>query len=189
MSEPACPHCQSTNVPGSNFCESCGKALPTGGSGGPRIVSKGGFASNDAGQSLQASDLKKKMNSARGGLLAVAIIQIIGGLLIYSLMSSAADNPRMQVDEDMLAILPIAIGVIAAIYFGLWFWAKSSPFPAALTGLILYVTLWVGEILYNPEAIFQGILIKLIIVVVLSKAVQAGLEYRKLQQRAGGRLG
>ena len=189
MSDILCPHCGASNALGSSFCESCGKALPSGANAGPRVVSKGEFATNRAGQSLQAKELKKQMKSARGGLLAVAIIQIVGGLLLYFVLSSMADEPRSMIDKDMVNILPVITGVIAAIYFGLWAWAKSSPFPAALTGLILYATLWFGEVLYDPSAILNGILIKIIIIVVLVKAVQAGLAYRKLVAQADGRLG
>ena len=189
MIDITCPHCSATNVAESSFCESCGKALPSGAGSGPRVVSKGAIASSQAGQSLQAGELKKKMKSARGGLLAVAIIQIIGGAIIFALLSSMAGEPGSQIDKSVLNILPVIIVVIAAIYFGLWAWAKTSPFPAALTGLILYVTLWVGEIIYDPSAILNGIIIKIIIIAVLAKAVQAGLEYRRLLAKADGRLG
>lgn len=189
MNDISCPHCGTMNPIGSRFCESCGKALPTGTGGGPRVVTKGEFAQNEAGQSLQAQELQKKMKSARGGLLAVAIIQIIFGAIFYFVISDSIQGSRGQITQADVNLAVGVIGIIGAIYFGLWAWAKSAPFPAALTGLILYVTIWVGEIIMDPSAIMQGILVKIIIIAVLGKAVQAGLEYRKLQARADGRLG
>ncbi len=189
MSEITCPHCGTMNPAGSSFCESCGKALPTSASAGPRVVGEGSIASTSAGQNLQAQELKKKMKSARGALLAVAIIQVVVGFILYAALAGEAGKPNSLMTQADLNIMLVVILVIGAIYFGLWAWAKSAPFPAALTGLILYITIWFAEILMDPAAILQGILIKIIIIAVLVKAVQAGLEYRKLLDQAGGRVG
>ena len=189
MSEITCPHCGTMNPAGSSFCESCGKALPVGTSAGPRVVGEGSIASTSAGQNLQAQELKKKMKSARGALLAVAIIQVVVGFFLYAILADEAGKPNSLMTKADLNIMLVVILVIGAIYFGLWVWAKSAPFPAALTGLILYVTLWLGQGVMDPASLVQGILIKIIIVAVLIKAVQAGLEYRKLIEKADGRVG
>lgn len=105
------------------------------------------------------------------------------------MLSAAANEPNSPITQAEVNLTVTIVLVVGAIYFGLWFWAKSAPFPAALTGLILFGSLWFGEILIDPSMIWRGILIKVIIVAVLVKAVQAGLEYRKLQAKAGGRAG
>lgn len=93
----------------------------------------------------------------------------------------------------MIVALAVIFG-IAAIFFGLYFWARVNPLPAAIVGLVIYVTLWVLDIVLTTAAManapagsrqpgagpFNGIIIRIIIIAILVRAIQAGSQHRKL---------
>jgi len=178
MSQLSCPHCQALYQPDARFCESCGQALPASTGGGPRVVEAGGFAASDVGRNLQSEELRKKAKTASGALLAVAILQTLGALVLPALLSSTGEAAREEV-----VVMAVILGVIAAIFYGLWLWARQSPYPAAIVGLVLLVSLWLLDALIDPTALVRGIIIKIIILVVLIRAVKAGAEHRALKKQ------
>jgi hypothetical protein len=189
----ACPHCGVANAAGSAFCGSCGKALPVA-SAGPRIISGNQFATTSAGQKLQGDDLHKQAKKAAGALLAVAVVQTIFTVIIYAALQNAPRSAQINIPMQMGVI-----GGIAVVFWGLYIWARSSPFPAAIVGLVVYLTLWGADLVVwfismskNPDSTsaatpFSGIIIKIIIIGVLIQAIQAGAKHRQLmrQQAAG----
>src|SRR5687768_8999316 len=98
----ACPHCGAGNPVGSAFCQSCGKALPTGYSAGPRVVGAGEFAGTAAGQKLQSDELRKQSKKASGALLAVAIIQTVATAIIFAIVQSASS--RLELNTTVIAV-------------------------------------------------------------------------------------
>ena len=181
-----CPHCSAGNQSGSKFCESCGKALPEAAPSGPTVVNPYTAASTTAGQSVQAGELRKRAGSAVGALLAVAILQSISGVIFFVKEKRAI---QAGITEAQI-VLAIVVGLIL-VFFGLAFWARSNPLPAAIIGLILYLTLnLLLAIQYilaeKPGLIAQGIIVKVIIIVVLIKAIQAGAQHRNLQRQMAG---
>jgi hypothetical protein len=181
-----CPHCGAVNPAGSAFCQSCGKAMPTGYATGPRVVTATTAGASGVGRELLSDELRKKMKTSSGALLAVAIIQaILGPVMLWMI------NEQMR--QQGMELRPIAYVIvfgIAAAFFGLWIWSRFQPFAASIVGLVLYVSIWLVDIVADPTQIFKGIIVKVIVVAVLIKAIQAGAEYRKLleQQRREGRM-
>jgi hypothetical protein len=185
-----CPHCSATNTAGSQFCEACGMALPIPNSG-PRIVDHSTFATTAAGQHLQSDELHKQAKKAAGALLAVAIIQTVVTAIMVGL---ANVNPRVK----PITANPAELGliVIAAVFWGLYFWARKQPLPAAIVGLVLYVTLKVIDFVaaISTDSIGRGNTngvgntgiswLSIVIIIVLAQAISAGLKYRKMQGRA-----
>ncbi len=185
----SCPHCGAGNQIGSEFCASCGKALPSAAPSGPRILGAKDLASTAAGQKLQGDELLKQAKRASGALLAAAIIGTIVPILTFVAIKS---DPRLVVDPVGMGILV----VIAAIFWGLWVWSRTAPLPAAIIGLVLYVTykafivitnvIWMSQ---NPSTTtgrgggFGGIGIgwlDLVVIGVLIQAIGAGAKHRKL---------
>jgi hypothetical protein len=186
-----CPHCGQPNEVGAGFCFACGKALPTY-STGPRVVTAGTAGATAGGRQLVADELQKKVKKASGALLAVAILQAIFGPVMLMLAKSQAE--RQAGPGAVFEIRPIAYVIvfgIAIAFFVLWAWSRVQPFAAAIVGLVLFISIWVMDIIADPTMIAKGILIKIIVIVVLSKAIQAGAEHRKLleqQRRESGML-
>jgi hypothetical protein len=186
----ACPHCGAGNAIGSTFCGSCGKALPAVVPGGPRVVTAGTSGATSTGRELLADELKKKMRKASGALLAVAILQTIFGPVM--LMMAKADAERQAGAGAVFEIKPVAYAIvfgIAAAFFALFVWSRFQPFAAAIVGLVLFISIWLMDIIADPTMIAKGILVKIIVIAVLVKAIQAGSEYRKLQAQQRGEMG
>ena len=169
-SHSTCPHCGAANQSSASFCESCGKALPTVRSA-PRLVTDSALPATDAARQLVGEELKKNLKKAKGALLAVAIIQTIVGAILFAAMKANANFP------PAVAFTVLGIG---GIYFGLYAWARHQPLPAAIVGLILYITMHVLDGLQDPRQFARGIILKVIIVVLLVQAIQAGLKYKRL---------
>ncbi|MEM1211635.1 MAG: zinc ribbon domain-containing protein [Planctomycetota bacterium] len=170
MSGLPCPHCDAFVQSRDTFCTECGKAVGTSSFSGPTLTDDKSLGRSSVGKELQSDAMLKKAKSASGALLAVAILQLVALAVLAGLLPAGPDKN----------LVLVVVGAISAVYWGLWWWSRSSPFPAALTGLIVYLTmLGVGAAL-DPSTLFQGILIKVIIVVVLVRAVQAGLQHKRL---------
>lgn len=181
----SCPHCGSDNEAGAAFCGHCGKALPSPTDNlGPRVIEGPALASTAAGRSLQSDELHKKAKSAAGALLAVAVLTTIGGVLLLVAGQFLVGEPEGQADEGVIQLLAIGTLGIAALYYGLWFWARRNPLPATLVGLVTYMSIIAINAAMDPATLIQGVLIKVIIIAVLIRGVRAGIQYRELQ-RAG----
>lgn len=183
-----CPHCQATNKFGSQFCESCGKALPLA-SGGPRVVSASSMPTTAAGAQALSEQLLKTTKRARNTLFAVGAIAMLLGTVLAVVTSKAPGADP--------GTLPIMIGIqvaIGAIFFGLGFWANKAPLPASVVGLVLYATLLGINIVSTMQAVAEagpdarggGIAglgigwLDILIVIFLARGIQAGIEHRKL---------
>lgn len=194
MSNPtaiSCPHCGAPNVSDSAFCEACGKALPSGASSGPRVVSADALPQSAIGHRVVGDELLKTQKSASNALLAVAIIASIGAVIVYALSRSRAGA----------AIPPFLTAIqvgLAGLFWGLWFWSRSAPLPAAITGLVAYSTLITVNVITSvsdlaknsdaPRRGFGGIgigILDIVIIVVLVKGIQAGLKHKRLVQASG----
>jgi len=179
MPSSPCPHCSAVNPNEASFCAACGKALPGLAPSAPKFVDANDQAATRAGRSLQAEELRKALKKATGALLAVAILQCLFGVLLIWL------GPMMLGGGDGGGMPPavfIAVFSIAAIFFGLYLWARRNPLPAAICGLVVFVTVHLLDALADPTAIVRGIFIKIIIILVLARAISAGARYRKLQR-------
>ncbi len=171
-----CPHCGVENDGVAAFCVQCGKALPESMPSGPRVVSGDQMAATAVGQNLQADQLRKQAGQAFKALIVVAVLSVIGGVVFFFILKS---GPK-EVADQAPVVLAINL-VLAAIYAGLAIWARVNPLPAAIVGLVLFVSVHVISAVIDPMSIAQGIIVKIIIVVVLVKAIQAGVKYRQLR--------
>ena len=152
---------------------------------GSRVITGDAMASTPAGVKLQADELHKQVKKAANALLTVAIIQTIFAIIIYFAVQNSGGNAVVA------AGLLLAVAVV---FWGLFFWARVNPLPAAIVGLVIYVTLWALDLLVwmmstasstsgsNPGGAgpFNGIVIKILIVVMLGRAIKAGAMHRKL---------
>lgn len=193
METVACPHCGAQNTAGAAFCAGCGKALPLLSQTGPRIVTGNAVATTSAGLKLQTDQLHQQAKRASGALLAVAIIQTVLGGIVVALLAGTA-GARAGGPALMMLLVPV-MGV-AAIFWGLYIWSRRNPLPAAIVGLVVYVSLWALDVVAaiaaaandpggtGPGAALNrptnGLFMRIIIVVILARAISAGVQHRKL---------
>jgi len=191
----ACPHCRAANPPGGAFCESCGKALPSPYRTGPRVVRASTLPATTAGHALYDADLLTLSRRAANTLVFVGIFQIVVGTVVRLLLNAA----RGGLDTPSQVLLNETIScVIGVIFIGLSFWARRSPLPASIVGLVLYSTLIAMNVFYAVVRLRSGHsivpghglgvgVIDIVIIVFLIRGIQGALARRRLlETRAAG---
>jgi hypothetical protein len=126
-------------------------------------------------ESQHKSTHKQAVKSGRGYILAISILQLVVGLAYLAIYFSGGHTAKAQ------AILAIAVTTTALgfVYMGLWIWAKTAPFAAALTALVIYVSVLALDGVFAPQQIAQGIILKILIIAGLSQAVKSGYALKK----------
>lgn len=178
MSGIACPHCGAMNKDTAAFCASCGKAVQAG-SGGPKVIKGSDIASTGAGRQLQGDELAKTARKAVVALSVIAVFQFLGAVY-FLLMSSDS-----RYDSSKATMVAAVVAGIGLLFVGLALWAKRAPLPAAIVGLVIIGTLWLVDVIAAPENMARGIVIKLVIVIMLAQAIQAGIQHRRLKAQEG----
>ena len=168
-----CPHCGAEYQPGQRFCESCGKAVPAGNThGGPRVIEYA--ARSGAGFEMLEDELRKQQKKASTALIIVAVLQTLAVVLFYFIIENAPPEAGLtHLSTGLIALIALA-------FWGLWFWSRSAPMPAAITGLVLYLSLQLLDAVVDPSSLARGWLVKIIVIVLLARAIEAGVKYRKL---------
>jgi hypothetical protein len=156
------------------------------------VLSGSALASTGAGIKLQGDELKRQAAKASNALLIVAILQMIGTAILLSVAIGAVGGFDRLSNEGKVTVA-VVVGV-AAVFWGLYFWARVNPLPAAIVGLVVYVTLWIVDLIAAFAAVakapagqaapatspFSGIIVRIIIIVMLVRAIKAGLQHRRL---------
>lgn len=151
-----------------------------------------------------------KIGKARKWLFAIALLTILTGVIFFFIQKQEVETQiaqaRVQVagippeeldarfkaaigmtwqeaidhDRGMVTMLLVVNLVLAGIYFGLWWWAKTKPLPATVIALILFITIHVVNAVMQPASLAQGVLVKILFTLALVRAITAANEERKL---------
>lgn len=151
-----CGHCQAELTEGTKFCEKCGKEV-------------GGID-----EDVIALKLVPKLKKARGWILGIGILYAVSALLMVAISGVPWSIPEVK-------ILLATNFALFAIHIGLWFWAKTAPFAAAVVALALFLTVHLVNAIIEPASLVRGILIKILFLIALAQAISAGLEVRRLR--------
>ena len=149
------------------FCGGCGEPVPGKKAARPRV--------GEIARKHRKKAHRGKINTGRKAILAVAILQVIFGVFIMIMLSN------LGAASDVLILNGVMLFGVAGVFFGLWIWAKSAPYPASVTALVVFVTLHAAAAAQNPAALLQGLLIKIIVLVCLINAIKSAAAYRKMQ--------
>jgi len=77
----------------------------------------------------------------------------------------------------------VILGTLGVVFFGLWWWAQTNAFAAALTALLLFATVLLVQALIEPKSLVSGLIVKGVIMVALFSAVSAGHRERAYARR------
>ena len=195
-----CPKCRTFVEKGKKYCEQCGAKIPT---RADRI--------RTMNRNRERQENLKNVNRGRVIMLVVAVFTLLAAGIGYfsgmsdvdrdireadrafGAMSPAERDEQMKestgmtwqeaVDQDRgrVQLQAAIMTVLAVIFLALWWWAQSNPFGAALSALLLYLTVTLVGAMVDPASLLKGIIIKGLIVVGLFSAVSAG--YRERQRR------
>ncbi len=100
----------------------------------------------------------KHVRRARTTIFVVAAIQFVFGFVL------GFSGP-----EDTKWITIGVVTVIAGIFAAIGFWANSKPYYAILTALILFVSLILLDVIFDPASAFRVIIFNVFIVFYLIK--------------------
>lgn len=108
-----------------------------------------------------------KPGNGSGWILAICIMQFLGGLVMYGIGISASGTDRTGPTAVLITTMSLAV-----IFFGLWLWGRKSPFPALLTALIVFVSFHLLDAVLDPMALLRGIIVKIVILAGLGSALK-----------------
>lgn len=151
---------------------------------------------------------KGKVAKASKMLLVLSVLFVIGGTIFGFMNKSEADKARDQIaqldpsqtlvvegktytlpelqkeiDREVMMVFVINY-FLAVVMFGLFLWSRKAALPAMVTGLCVYIAVIVLSAAIEPKSLAQGVLIKIIAIVVLVSGIKAALQER--DERAGG---
>jgi hypothetical protein len=188
---------------GEKFCGACGAKIPTRADRVRAMNRKRARAEND-----------EKINRGRRWMLIVAVLTIFGAVFThfsagsdvekeireaeaaFEGMTPAERDAQMKAtvgmtwqeaidhDRGMVTFQTASLGLMGALFIGLWWWAQTNPFAAALIALLLYTTSILVGALVDPTSLLKGIIIKGFVAVALFSAVSAGYKQRSMKRRA-----
>ena len=77
---------------------------------------------------------------------------------------------------------PAAVLVAAGVFSGLYLWSALNPFAAALTALLIFLTLAAVDLALVPQAPLRSLLVHALVFVGLVSAVSSAYRYRRLSE-------
>lgn len=115
------------------------------------------------------------IKKARNALFVTAALVLVGEII-------AAASAGVELSPLLVGIIVIEAGV----FIGLAFWTKSKPYTAIITGLILFILMWVAAIVLNDaggQSIYRGIIVKGLIIYFLASAVKPVKTWEEAKKR------
>ena len=105
---------------------------------------------------------------------------VLAGLFLLSLVGLLPFD-----DNPVKIVLAVIIVLFAAAYVALAFWTKKKPYTAILTALILFISLEVLSFLLQPASLFQGWILKLIVILLLILGLRNARESQQMMDAFG----
>ena len=122
-------------------------------------------------QKLELQSAETEIKKARNAIIAIAILIIIGNLIV------------MGVNNSFTTLAIIIMLGIAVIFTGLAFLTKKQPLTAIIIALVLFVALWVSDIVIaGIQNLYQGIVVKAIILYFLVKGIKHAREAERIRK-------
>lgn len=113
--------------------------------------------------------LDKLAKHARGVLVLLAAVQLIGGAIHYVAGGLV---------EPMAIAFTFGLGVI---FGALAIWARKDPLTAVLVGLGFWATVVGVEAVIEPSSLFNGMILKAIVIVMFVNGISTGMTYNKMK--------
>lgn len=151
-----CENCNASNDPSKKFCSQC--SFPIGGT----EEEKYSFRLLISSRKRLLSDAHDKVKSAKTAIYVLAGLFFVFGLIIGF---AGDDFPAMIVNL-----------FLCVIYLVLAVWSGKNPFGAILTAFIIYATVQVVNLFLDPSTLFQGLIIKVFVIIAFVKGIRSAHE-------------
>lgn len=150
--------------------------------------------------SLAQSARQTSLRQARGILIAIGILQLLGSIFLFFNVENEARavieaekrqaGPGMvfdpvkvkEAEEELVRIARlIYFGVmgVSIVFIILGILVPKAPVACTVTGLVLFIALNAVAALADPVNLVRGIILKVIFLICLIKAVQAAQAYER----------
>jgi uncharacterized membrane protein YphA (DoxX/SURF4 family) len=126
----------------------------------------------DGVKQLEMETHESGIKKARNSLFVVGALAFIGEMISLS-----------GVPDGYNAITVGVALLIAGIFVALGFWTKTKPFTAIITGLIVLVLYWGLAIFADPQNIYRGVLVRVVIIVYLAKGLKDAKAWEDLKKQ------
>ena len=177
-----CPSCDAVVKPNDRFCAGCGQTMPP----------------------AEHYVHQKSVRDAAQAIWMLALLFVFSGVVMFFIMKSQADTAlakladldpsmmfsrpingvmltvaalRERIASEPWNILIVNLG-LAVVMAGLALWGRRAPLAAVLVAAATYAVVIVANAIIDPTTIAQGIYVKIIVVLVLFRGVQAALALR-----------
>ncbi len=128
----------------------------------------------DGVKKLEIQGYETGIKKAKTALFVTAGLLLLGEIISASAMD--------------FSFTPLMIGIIVfevGIFIALALWTKTKPFTAIITGLIIFLLIWVaGIVLIGGKAVYSGIIVKIIIIVNLVSALKPAKAWEDAKKNA-----
>ena len=122
-------------------------------------------------QQLELQSAASNLKKARNAIFVIAGLILVGNLIMMGVSDTF--------DTVGLIITLLATGV----FIGLAFMLKRQPLPSVIIALVLFVGLWVVDIvMLGPDYLFKGIIVKAIIIYFLVTGIGYAREMERVQK-------
>jgi hypothetical protein len=119
--------------------------------------------------------LDEQCRYAARALFAAAVMSAIRALLLPWLVAHSPPDTFPGVDADSTRL--VGLGQ-AALFVALACWARKDPLPAAIAALACYLGMAVPDIINNTGFLAQGLISKAVMILILARALLAGVLHR-----------
>ena len=203
-----CPKCAAAITPDDKFCAACGADVapaPVPPQDAPAAPGPIPYSV------IEARARASKLATARKLLVAMSIITLIAGVGMYLVQRRAVEKQIDDLEAQMSDMDPetrdadmksrtgmtweqakardrgevrlhFAINIgLAVFYFGMWLWARKNVLAAAITALLLYVTVLAVNGALEPKTLIAGWQLKVGFIAILVLAIDAGYKARRAE--------
>lgn len=155
-----CFYCKTEGLTESDyFCTNCG--FPQHGT----LREQKGFLCDMDNREIQMGQQKLTLGFARYILFCIAVVNFVVAIFWLKYASS-----NFKFISEL---------IMSVVYMFLGIWAIKKPFPAILTGLIIYVVMIVFNGILIPASLFSGIIMKIIFIATFCYGVADAKRYEK----------
>lgn len=122
-------------------------------------------------QQLELKSAENNLKKARNAIIAIAALLLLGNLI-------------MMGSSDSFTTVGLAIALLATgIFVGLAFMTKKQPLTSVIIALVIFVGLWVMDIIVlGTDYLFKGIIVKAIIIYFLVTGIKYARETERLRK-------
>lgn len=115
---------------------------------------------------------ERTLRRATRTLFGLGAMFALGGVLLYAvgLATPGGAHPDGLPFFDLINNLILAVAMVA-----LGFWSRRAPLPALMTGVGIYLVVYVSNALFDPSMLARAGYTTLVFVLFMSRAIEAAL--------------